>query len=240
MKKTIWLIGVVLAAILLVYIGFQWLSPAFSAKALTEEEAKNVALERYSGEIIKTTKQNGKFQIELQAETGLYQLEIDANSGDIITVSQLQKQENQQEQQTEDQPKQLTEAEIKERISSQGTVKSLKLMEGENPHYVAVIDKNNEEITLELDAYTGETTKETPNAKPLLEEEEAIEIAKKEFKKEGEVEDVEFFPSGEPTPYYLVEIEGEDDEKTYEIDAYTGALRNIFDSSIDDDDDDSE
>src|SRR3954453_17209702 len=88
-KKWIWPVGVVLLVVCL----FLWLAPSISAKDLTEEEANSVVLKKYPGDIIKTTKNESEYQIEMKLETGVYVIKIDAKSGDVLSLVQTEKAE---------------------------------------------------------------------------------------------------------------------------------------------------
>ncbi|MEI4771620.1 PepSY domain-containing protein [Psychrobacillus sp. FJAT-51614] len=90
-KKWAWASGAILLVSLLLVVWFQWLSPSISAQELTEEEANAVAIDKYAGDIIQTSKINDEYQIEMQLENGIYHIKIDAKTGSIISLKQLEK-----------------------------------------------------------------------------------------------------------------------------------------------------
>ncbi|SNT18089.1 Uncharacterized membrane protein YkoI [Bacillus sp. OK838] len=247
-KHRKWLVpaGLTLVFGLLLFVGFQWWAPSLSAESLTIEEVNQTAKDKYPGTIIKTTKNEGEeYQIEMQLETGVYQIRIDAKSGEVNSIKRRkvtkETSDNTTEDSTEKTPqKQLTQKEIKERISSQGDLEQIDFVkEIDNSYYYkAVVNKNNEKITLILDAYTGTIIDSTKVADSIITESEAIAIAEKHVKGTGD--DTEFYqPSGQ-TPYYLVEVELEDDrDAVVQVDGYTKEVKTVT-WEDDEDDDDSE
>ncbi|MFJ8066660.1 PepSY domain-containing protein [Psychrobacillus sp. NPDC096426] len=177
-KKWIWPVGVVLLVVCLIF-GFQLLAPSISAKELTEEEANSVVLEKYPGDIIKTTKTESEYQIEMKLETGVYVIKIDAKSGDVKSLVQTEKtgkpvQEQPQQTSKEDHapPKEPAKINI---ITEQEAIdiaeKHLKgtadiddtefhQVPGQTPYYLVEIEfengDDNREADVQVDAYTGE------------------------------------------------------------------------------------
>ena len=94
-KKWVWVSGAILLVSLLLIVWFQWLSPSISAQGLSEEEANAVAIDQYAGDIIRTTKTHDEYQIEMQIENGIYNIKIDAKSGNILSLKQLEKAKEQ-------------------------------------------------------------------------------------------------------------------------------------------------
>lgn len=233
-KKWMWTVGAIILVVLLVSIGVRWLSPSFSAQNLTEEEAKTVALEKYPGDIIKTTKTRDEYQIEMQLETGIYFIKINAKSGDVLSLERLQQKE---EPPVDKSPIQLTQKEIEEHIATQGELQSIELIqETDRSYYQAIVSKDNEEISLKVDPFTAEiidSTKvpaQTTDENKVITEQEAIEIAANHL--QGIAEDEpEFHQISGQTPYYLVEVEienGDDDrEATVQVDAFTGEVKSV-------------
>lgn len=223
---------------LLLFVGFQWWAPSLSAESLTKEEVNQTAKDKYPGTIIKTTKSEGEeYQIEMQLETGVYLIRMDAKSGEVRSIKETIV--HAAEETTEKMPqKQLTQNEIMARISSQGDLEQIDFVqEKDNSYYKAVVNKKNEKITLILDPYTGAIIDSTMVADSIITENEAIAIAEKHVKGTGD--DTEFYqPSGQ-TPYYLVEVELEDDrDAVVQVDGYTKEVKTITweDDEVDDND----
>ena len=179
MKNRKWMLsaGMVLVLGLLLFGGYQWWVPSLSAQTLTEEEANKAALAKYPGDIIKTTKTNDEYQIDMQLETGMYHIRINAENGEVISIKREAgpkegtAEKTQKEKTTETPAKQLTPKEIEALITEQGDLQSLEFVEKNNEaYYQAVVSKNNEKITLKLDQFTGEITSKTKEAASIITE----------------------------------------------------------------------
>lgn len=229
-SKSVWITGAIILVVLLVF-GLLWVSP-FSTKTLTEEELKATALTKYPGEIIRTSKSNNKYEIEVQMESGVYAIRIDTTNGNILSLKQIATEE------VSPSVAKLTEDQIKKEIATQGELQSIHFINADNAYYEAVVHKENVEITLKIDPYDGsiidstQASIEAPVSTEsiLLTEEEALIIAANHLKGDAD-DDAELHqPSGQ-TPYYLVEVEienGEEDrEAVVQVDAYTGTVKSV-------------
>jgi uncharacterized membrane protein YkoI len=238
-KKWIWAACAILVFALIWIIGFQWWAPSLSAQTLTEDDANKAAMDKYPGEIIKTTKSEGEYQVDMQLKTGIYHIRINAKSGE---VNSIERDEKALEIPEEKAPKQLTQKEIEALISSQGDLESIDFVQEKDfSYYKAVVSKNNEKITLKLDPYTGNVIDSTKEPTRTMTENEAIAIAEEHVK--GSVDDVDFYQPSDQTPYYLVEVELKDDrEVVVQIDAYTREVKTVSweDHGDDESDDDNE
>lgn len=177
-KKWIWATGALLLIILLLSFGFRSLTPYFSAKALTEEEASNVVLEKYPGEIVKMVKINSEYLIDIQLKTGVYFIKIDAKTGDILSLELLKKEEQvtpppvPTEIETTQEPipkapdtnKIITEQEAI--VIATDHIKGIVDDDvefyhpsGKTPYYLVEVEieteKKDREATVQIDAYTG-------------------------------------------------------------------------------------
>jgi uncharacterized membrane protein YkoI len=227
-RKVLITAGSTLVFGLLSFVGFQWWAPSLSAESLTKEEVNQTAKDKFPGTIMKTTKSEGEeYQIEMQLETGVYQIRMDAKSGEVRSIKK-ETIGHTAEATTEKAPqKLLTQNEIKTRISSQGDLEQIDFVqEKDNSFYKAVVNKNNEKITLILDPYTGAIIDSTLVADSIITESEAIAIAEKHVKGTGD--DTEFYQPLDQTPYYLVEVELEDDrDAVVQVDGYTKEVKTI-------------
>ncbi|MGE7904750.1 PepSY domain-containing protein [Peribacillus sp. NPDC094092] len=219
--------GSTLVFVLLLFVGFQWWAPSLSAESLTKEEVNQTAQEKYPGTILKTTKSEGEeYRIEMQLETGVYQIRMDAKNGEVRSLKKESIVHAAEE--TENIPqKQLTQKEIMARISSQGDLEQIDFVqEKDNPFYKAVVNKNDEKITLILDPYTGAIVDSKMVADSIISEKEAITIAEKHVKGTGD--DTEFYQPPDQAPYYLIEVELEDDrDAVVQVDGYTKEVKTI-------------
>lgn len=218
--------------IILIVVGVLWLSP-FSSKSLTEEELKSVALTKYPGEIIRTTKSENEYEIDMQMENGVYAISMDTNNGTILSLKQIATEEVPLAVET------LTEAQIKKKIATQGEIQSVLFINEKNPYYEVVLHKENVEFNLKVDPYNGAIidSSQSPIEDPvsteniLITEKEALTIAATHLKGTAD-DDAELHqPTGQP-PYYLVEVEiengeEEDREAVVEVDAYTGKVKSV-------------
>ena len=244
-KKWIWTTGGILLVVLLLGLALQWLAPSFSAQTLTEEEANKVALEKYPGDIITTTKTKEEYQIKMQLKTGTYFIKIDARNGDILSLEQLEKAE----EPVKETEQELSQKEIEKQLASQGVLQSIKKIQDNNSsYYEVIVNKDDEQFTLKVDPYTAKiiesvkmptqpitTEKEPSDNKPVTEnklitEQEAMVIAANHLNGTADNEPEFHHNPGHP-PYYLVEVEttnGEDDrEAIVKIDAYTGTVKSV-------------
>lgn len=218
--------------IILIVVGVLWLSP-FSSKPLTEEELKSAALTKYPGEIIRTTKSENEYEIDMQMENGVYAISMDTNNGTILSLKQIATEEVPLAVET------LTEAQIKKKIATQGEIQSVLFINEKNPYYEVVVHKGNVEFNLKVDPYNGAIidSSQAPVEAPvsteniLITEKEALTIAATHLKGIAD-DDAELHqPTGQP-PYYLVEVEiengeEEDREAVVEVDAYTGKVKSV-------------
>lgn len=237
-RKSIWIVGAILLVVLIVAGLLLW-APLLSAKTLTEKEANAVALSKYDGEIIKTTKKQDEYQIEMKRKTGVYHLTIDAKSGDVLTINRekaikpVPEDTPKDQPAKEERPKQLTEKEIKALISSKGELKSIDLIkEADNSYYKAVVTNKNQVITLKIEPYTGEILDSAKETERVITEEDAGKIALQYVSEQVEVtatvDDADFNEPPGQSPYYLVEVELDDGrEAIIQVDAYTKTASSV-------------
>lgn len=77
----------VIGAVVLILLATQLLGPTFSSAAtLTEQEARETVLQRYSGEINGIELHEGTYIVDLQLATGPYEIKIHAENGDVLSI----------------------------------------------------------------------------------------------------------------------------------------------------------
>ena len=254
MKRKMWIsigAGAVVLVILFFLIGKVFTPDSSLASELTEQEAKEIAKERYSGTVKGISQKADQYIIELERETGIYELQINVNTGEVSSLKRLkeaiQKKED-TETESERLPKveTLSEEQIKELALKQvnGKIDSLQLVqEGEQQVYQVIVSDQTAKNKLSLDAYTGEVLKKESIAIEVapkrLNEEQAKNAALKEVP--GTVDNLEA-KNVNGISYYLVEIEANDGrEATVEINAITGKINTLtWDDDQEDDDDDDD
>lgn len=231
---------------LLVYVSWQVFMNPIKSEALTEEEAKQVATDRFSGDVKDANLDNDIYEITLKLDTGEYQINISRSSGDIIDAKRVKE---------ETPEKELTEADAKEIIKQKeiGEIEDIQKEEKDTgTAYEAVVKNEQQKVYLTLDAETGEITKEeeeevqaskdqnTKKSSKSSEQdkkesskkeqqnittEEAIQIALDTVY--GEVDDVDL-EDEDGQLYYEIEIETDDDlEAEIQIHAITGEVISI-------------
>lgn len=253
MKRKMWIsigAGAVVLVILFFLIGKVFTPDSSSASELTEQEAKGIAQQRYSGTVKGISQKSDQYIIELERETGIYELQINSNTGKISSLKRLNEEiQSKDDAKTESEPlpkvETLSEEQIKELALKQvnGKIDSLQLVkEGDQQVYQVIVSNQTAKNKLFLDAYTGDVLNKESSAIEVapkrLTEAEAKNAALKEVP--GTVDDIEAKNVNGMT-YYLVEIETNDDrEATVEINAITGQINSLTwdDDDGDDDDDD--
>src|SRR4051812_38539436 len=92
MKKKVWIwigSGAVLLIILILLVT-QIAKPIFpTATVLTEQEAQDVAEQRYSGTIKNIQQTADEFVIEIERETGLYELKMSSKTGEVSSLKRV-------------------------------------------------------------------------------------------------------------------------------------------------------
>lgn len=246
MKRKVWIsagAGITVLVILFILIGKVFTPGNSSASELTEQEVKEIAQQRYTGEVKVISQKADQYIIELDRETGIYELQINAYTGEISSLKRVT-EVNQRKDDVESEPlptvETLSEEQVKELVLKQvnGVIDSLQLVkEGEKQVYHVVVSNQSAKNKLSLDAYTGDVLKRESNAIEVapkrLTEEQAKNTALKEVP--GKVDDIEV-ENINGMVYYLVDIETNDDrEATVEINAISGQISSL---TWDDDDDD--
>ena len=121
MKRKMWIsigAGAVVLVILFFLIGKVFTPDSSLASELTEQEAKEIAQQRYSGMIKGISQKADQYIIELERETGIYELQINANTGEISSLKRVKEGIQTKEDDTESEPlpkvETLSEEQIKE------------------------------------------------------------------------------------------------------------------------------
>ncbi|MGM0920198.1 MAG: PepSY domain-containing protein [Bacillota bacterium] len=195
---------------------------------VTETEARNLVEAHYPGTIIEMTllRSDGKdiYQVQLEENTGLYTLEVDAETGNIQNLQQVKKTDSAKEEKPA-----ISEAEAKKLAEEtyRGNVQALTLHR--KIYSITVLTKT-EQIKLEMNADSGKITSEDKSSiekntqHVKLTEEQAKKIALAEVN--GKIEDIDL-EEEEDRVFYEVEIESGQQEATIQIDAYTGKVLSV-------------
>jgi len=230
-RNWFWIIGGVVLTIVLIFGVKQLLFPA-TAKALTEEDIQRVVEERYAGQVTKVVRDDHKYLVDLTRDTDIYKVMLDANTGEVISLSKSTETEPKVEDKDVEKDV-LTEKEVEAIVlkNTAGEIKSIKLdsIEGEKQVYQAVVKVENQQTTYTVDPKSGEiitTQSETIKDPPKkLTEKEAGQIALQEV--QGEIDDIDLETVGSVS-YFYVEIETADGhDAIVEINAITGEVKSI-------------
>ncbi|MEK5024212.1 PepSY domain-containing protein [Paenibacillus sp. FSL M7-1046] len=89
-KKFIYKAVIIIAAALLLSIAAFKIFTNESAQLLTKEQAKQAVLKEYSGSVENLTLQSGNYVAELKTGQGLYELELDGATGEIVSIVLLE------------------------------------------------------------------------------------------------------------------------------------------------------
>ena len=87
MKRKVWLSiggGAVVVIILFILLSRVFTPGSSAASELTEQEAKLIAQQRYSGLVQEIKQEADDYVIQLKRENGLYELQINAKTGEIL------------------------------------------------------------------------------------------------------------------------------------------------------------
>lgn len=231
MKKKITLRAIIAAAVILLIAMGIWksVSMATSAEALSEDEVRQIAKERFNGNVVNIKEHDSLYEMMVKLESGLYQVKIDRSSGEVLGVNQKEKSKPVKEQSKEEIAK-TAEEEHKGKLTSLE-----KRTTDKEIVYDAVVEDKSTETKMTINGNTGEIVEEKTEKKvspeppaeamKTISESEAVNIALSTVS--GEVDDVDFETiSGQP--YYFVEIENaEDQEANIQIHAITGEVKSI-------------
>ncbi|MCP3740525.1 PepSY domain-containing protein [Rossellomorea sp. BNER] len=217
------IIGMILALTLIVLVIWQWTGKNSSNEPLSRAEASELVREKFNGDIVEITTNKDVYLISITLDTGDYEVKIDRNNGDIVSLTQVNSgKENTSEQ--------LTVKELKEKvlIEQKGDIVQF---ENKEDYYIAVVEHDSKQTTVKIHSVSGKiiekstTDIQTKNPPKRLSEKEAQEIALEQVP--GNIDDIELEELNGQT-YYLVEIEvDEDQEAVVQINAISGEVMTI-------------
>ncbi|WP_175615334.1 PepSY domain-containing protein [Piscibacillus halophilus] len=255
-ERIIWMLGGAIITVVVFVLAQQFLFGTTSAEQISQEEAEQIVLDTYSGDIEEVVEEVNHYSIKVKLPSGSYIVIVNKQNGELEdlrshqtaqsdekdqgSVGEEEKtEEDVEEPSNEDEQEFLTKDEILKELQDEyeGEFQSIEFMDEERPYYGVEIEDKNEFIHLMIDAQTGEVTDEQIELKTQtpISQEEAIDIALD--KQSGEIEDFEYKEIN-GTLYYIIEIETENDQDvTMRINALNGEVTVIWDDKDDDDDD---
>lgn len=217
MKK--WML--IIVVIILLCSGVIWFiqNRYFYVQPLSEAEAVRHIETIYNGHVTQVKKQGNTFEMLFTRENVKYAAILDVTTQQVTDLIMKEGQSKLL----------LTEKQIRQMVKKEyGDVESVMLTDS-----VYTVRVENEKIQkdLTLDGYTGDVlaerkveTQGQSIEEPIITEQQAIQIALKQLK--GEVDSVDFEETSEGG-YYLVEIETQEDEATFQIHAVSGKVLSV-------------
>lgn len=225
--KKPWFIPLLLTSVILV-IGIVYISNLLSQEEqLSSDEIQTRLEAMYEGTVDSLVMKDGVYLAEMTRAGALYTAEVDAVSGNVLSMNQLSDMIIELEPEPEpepepEQPKVLSEEEIRKVIVKEykDGIESISLNEkSDAPFYEVEAVKNQQLVKVSVDAITGKVTSAEPQVPTtnnvLISRERAIEIALGQLN--GEVEEVEFHQTDDGG-FYLIEIE-QDNEESDDLEA---------------------
>ncbi|MEJ8303200.1 PepSY domain-containing protein [Saccharibacillus sacchari] len=134
--------------------------------ALTREQAEQELLARYSGQIESANLANGRYDMLLRTDAGLYAVALSASSGQVQSISRLEVAE-------QNPPEILGRTRVKDLLEKRSTGTEVTRLEletptdADNPIYVAELTEDTGRIIkLTIDAYSGDIQSEQEVSAP--------------------------------------------------------------------------
>ncbi|RTQ93642.1 PepSY domain-containing protein [Lysinibacillus telephonicus] len=214
----------------------------FKSDEISIQEASQKVESLYGGTIESFEQKNAIFYMAIKRNNQLYNLQMDAETGVVLKVNKTG-----EEIDTEQTASLKTIDEIRALIKSlnKGTIQSITLQnQDDKQQYIVEISDNQALKTIVVHAQTGEILSEkiqeqnaTESNNPvIITSEKAKQIALSQLR--GSIEYVVYKESSDGG-YYLVEVDGEDNEAVFQIHAVSGKVLSVT-PNYDSDDDDSD
>ncbi|WP_082233450.1 PepSY domain-containing protein [Halobacillus massiliensis] len=216
------ILGSAAALILLIILIWQIVQSTTSAEPMTEREAADYVASQYGGSILEAAQKDDLFVVSLQTDKGEYKVQINRYTSEIEHMERFENNSRD--------PLTQKEAEAIALENQPGSLSSTKKRKDENTIvYEVQIENKDEMVTLLINEEGTILDKQVKQEQEeerttLISEKEAIEKALQEVK--GKVDDVDYETSGN-LPYYLIEIERDDDDAEVQIHAITGEILSI-------------
>jgi len=236
--KKPWVIPIILTILILAVGGFLLKTIWTDEEPLTEEAIQAKLIKLYGGEVGKLSKDGNTYYAELKKNGVVIEAQIDAITGNVLSLNQVSAA-------PPPKPEILSEDEVRKQISKKynGELKNITLKEDEKaPIYQIEVSHQQTLTSLTVDALSGkvieEVKKETSppeQQQVLISKEQAIQIAHGRMK--GEVDYITYEQTDDGG-YYLLEIDGEEDEAVFQIHAISGEIISVTNDDEDKEDED--
>ncbi|WP_462412822.1 PepSY domain-containing protein [Neobacillus sp. Marseille-QA0830] len=229
MKKKSWIwILVIFLLSLTILISILQLTRSPGSKLLTTKEAQNLIQNRYQGTVTQIHFKNDQYLIKMEKEKRIYQIKLNANTGEIVSMVKTEDQTPQQA---------LTETEVRALITEKikGTIISIKKETQDGKEiYIVSVNEGTQLQSMEVDSVTGTILSTSPTTitepSKKLTEAEAVKLAIEQV--DGTVDEVNLETKNNQ-PYYFVKVKTTDkQEAIVQIHAIN---RNVVSITWDDD-----
>lgn len=209
------IVGIILCSGVIWFVQHRY----FYVQPISEAEAIRHIETIYNGHVTQVEKQGNTLEMLFTRENVKYAAILDVTTQQITALIMKEGQSKLL----------LTEKQIRQMVKKEyGDVESVMLTDSV---YTVRVENKKIQMDLTLDGYTGELLaekkvepQEQPIEEPIITEQQAIQIALKQLK--GEVDSVDFEETSEGG-YYLVEIETQEDEATFQIHAVSGKVLSV-------------
>lgn len=164
-----WVIGGVVLVVLLFVGGQKWLQSSAVADVLTNEEVEKLIQEKYPGKINQMVLENNQFTVELESESGIYEVKLDEKSGEVLSLRRMVKKEETPVMEPPISEPQPSKVELPKRLTEEEAIKiALGQVSGEVDdidieningisYYIVEIETSDEkEAVIEINAISGE------------------------------------------------------------------------------------
>ncbi|QCR33895.1 PepSY domain-containing protein [Lysinibacillus sp. SGAir0095] len=239
---TKWMISLVILMITVTVFVIWLIQERFfeTTEDLTVHEAEEIIMNLYGGSVESIEEKNDIYYMTVLRNNLAYDFQIDSETGNIL---QLNKVDGNKLPDMSANVKTIEEIRTLLNGQQKGTIHSISYQDvGEQPQYAVEITEQETLKTLIINAITGEILSEkvkqqnssATHTVTIISSEEAKQIALSQLI--GTVEDV-VYEDASDGGYYLVEIDGENQEATFQINAVTGKIISVSNQDDDDDED---
>lgn len=214
----------------------------FKSDEISIQEASQKVESLYGGSVESFEQKDTIFYMSLKRNNQLYNLQINAETGDVLKISQTSTENDSEQTAT---LKTIDEIRALIKSLNKGTIQSITLQnQDDKQQYIVEVSNNQALKTIVVHAQTGEILSEKvqeqnaaeSNNPVIITSEKAKQIALSQLK--GSIEYVVYKESSDGG-YYLVEVDGDNNEAVFQIHAVSGKVLSVT-PNYDSDDDDSD
>ena len=168
-RKWYMLAGSVLIVLIVFITGKQWFQATTATEVMTNKEIQQVIKEKYPGKVLNTALENNIYNVDLERETGMYEIMVHATTGEILSLERVSQPTKTEQKPNVSKPaniavtkpvKTLTEAEVYpialKLIPGQLDGIELESVNGVSYYFVEIEANNGKEAEIQIHAITGE------------------------------------------------------------------------------------